>query len=174
MKNISILLMILLLFTGCSLKFSDDPDHADSKGDDVHYHAGLFIHVDDVRQDYSAFEYMAVKPCSGGETRPVDLTDVTERIHLHDQVGHVAHIHAPSVTWRELFESLEIEELFDIGLTTAYRDRELDMDLIDTTIRPYETANFFFGVTSSTDTMIDIVSRKEIEEIEAQLESCGS
>lgn len=143
--------------------------------EEVHYHAGFVITVDGQVQDYSAIEYMHVSPCSSDSKShvAVDLTDVQERVHLHNQVGDVAHIHAQEVTWRQLFESLGIQELLERTVQMYDSSQSVVENGIDTVVVPYQSVVISIG-TQANDVNSLFVAQEKILEVEEQIENCGS
>lgn len=149
--------------------FSESKQH-----DDVHYHAGFSVFVDGVLQDYSGAQFMKISPCLLDEDHEHDFSDVTERIHLHNGVGTVVHVHAEGVTWRQLFESVQIAHLLDREVYT-YRNGEPAPELLDAVVMPYESVIFAFGNdVSETEREQGTVTKAQIDHAEAQVEACGT
>lgn len=73
----------------------------------VHYHANFLVYKDGAIQDYSDNKYTELEPCTLDEHR--GLFEKEERVHLHNNIGSVAHVHAPGVKWGELFVILRID-----------------------------------------------------------------
>jgi hypothetical protein len=75
----------------------------------VHYHANFAVFVDGERLDLSGDEYMEeVTHCNAGAGM-----SPTERVHLHDNVPDVVHVHHDGVTWGHLF--------YNLGMTLGQR-----------------------------------------------------
>ncbi len=174
-----VLLIVAYFMLPPSMDESDhnDTDHHDSE-DDVHYHAGFRVVVNGEVQDYSGIEYMRISPCSTeyDTHRPVDLTNPKERIHLHNNIGTVAHIHAAGVVWRELFVSLGLESLLSLPVTITNDKGQRITDGLTSIISPYESVLFSFGTSSlSKEDMAPLfVTQEDILTAEAQVEACGS
>jgi hypothetical protein len=69
----------------------------------VHHHANFAVFIDGERLDLSAGRYMQdVESCARdpGSVRPED------RVHLHDGVGDVVHVHHAGATWGHLMANL--------------------------------------------------------------------
>lgn len=71
---------------------------------ETHYHANFAVFVDDERLPFDNFTfYEEVAACFGGEdARPQD------RVHMHDQVNHVVHVHRDAATWGHFFANLNM------------------------------------------------------------------
>jgi hypothetical protein len=68
----------------------------------VHYHANFALYIDGERDEFDSFTfYEEVQACVA------DGTDNPKaRVHMHDQVNDVVHVHANSVTWGHFFANL--------------------------------------------------------------------
>jgi hypothetical protein len=140
--------------------------------DDVHLHAGFKIFTDGQALDLSSDKHMHFSTCSPD----IDESDLTvkDKVHLHNNIGDVAHIHAENVTWRNLFESLELDLLEDQPLPVMYRNDSNDPDLLDKTIQPYESAIFIFGTADDVDSLRAMaVTIDSIKEAESKTEGCS-
>lgn len=72
------------------------------KGDTVHYHANFALYVDGQRDEFDNFTfYEEVQSCGSDEKN-----NPRNRVHMHDEVNHVAHVHEPGVTWGHFFANL--------------------------------------------------------------------
>lgn len=68
----------------------------------VHHHANWAVFVDDRRLDLGADRYMEdVAACAAG-----DRMTPEQRVHMHDGVDHVVHVHHEGVTWGHLLANL--------------------------------------------------------------------
>lgn len=76
------------------------------KVQETHYHANFAVFIDDKKLDFGHEKYMHVKPCTGEINQEKHFGD---RVHLHDKVGDVAHIHDTGVVWGELMMYLGVE-----------------------------------------------------------------
>ena len=144
----------------------------ENREDEVHYHAGFHIYIDGELQDFSALEYMNVKPCSL-EPDEHDGEDIRELAHLHDTVGTVVHVHAAGITWRGFLGTL----LPDTSLENArlYLNGVEVPDALERAIEPYESAVFIIGEAPSdvSEFIENAVTREDILIEEAKPESCG-
>lgn len=70
----------------------------------VHYHANFAVFIDGKEQDFSGDKFMHIEPCSDEEEE--HLEDLDERVHLHDNMGNVVHVHDTNVRWEDLFKNL--------------------------------------------------------------------
>lgn len=143
--------------------------------EDTHYHAGFQIYVNDELQDFSGSEFMHYSPCSTEPEDDHDSDDPKDRIHLHNNVGNVVHVHADDVTWEEIFESLDIEEYLELMQIHYSKDTEWSVNVLDNRPKPYESVIFTFDGEYSRDQLIeDIVNMKVIEDAEYDVENCGT
>lgn len=68
----------------------------------VHYHANWALYVEGERVDLSADRYMEeVDACVSGERLLP-----TQRVHMHDGLDHVVHVHDEGVTWGDFLTNL--------------------------------------------------------------------
>lgn len=68
---------------------------------ETHYHANFAVYVNGTREPFDSFTfYEEIASCSDGKNSP------RSRVHMHDQIPHVVHVHDPAVTWGHLFENL--------------------------------------------------------------------
>ena len=164
-----ILLVIILAGVGSWWYFNGlkDKDH-----EEVHYHAGFQIHINGQKQDYSGIEFMHIKPCKTDGEDEHDMSDPLERVHLHDNVGDVAHVHAEGVTWRLLFENLKVNTEGMQG----YMNSQKVTDFLDKLINPYDSLVVFVGEPPGNleEILSQQVTRGHIVETEGKSENCGS
>lgn len=95
--------LVLSIFLGIApsspIQAVSDPAH-------VHLHAGFQVYQGNTRADFTDIRYIYFMPCGLPDDQ---ISTIQDKIHLHDQVGDVAHIHAAGITWRNLFESLQYD-----------------------------------------------------------------
>lgn len=159
--------------TGCTLNM---PAGHSMQDGEVHIHASFRVVVDGEVQDYSGDAFMQVVPCvvDPDNPPPKDLTDPKERIHLHNNLGTVAHIHAAGVTWRELFVSLELEALLEQGVTVFDKDANSIEQGLDDVINNREQVVFVVGEALSKEEVLrHVVPLDDIFLAESQVEACG-
>lgn len=72
------------------------------KSDTVHYHANFALYINGQRDAFKSFTfYEEVQSCGSDEKN-----NPKNRVHMHDNVNHVAHVHEPGVTWGHFFANL--------------------------------------------------------------------
>ena len=79
----------------------------------VHYHANFGVFINGVRQEFKGAQYyQEVASCSSG-------ANPQSQVHMHDNVGHVVHVHDNLMTWSNFFSilgwSLHERAVFDGG-----------------------------------------------------------
>lgn len=68
------------------------------KDNRVHYHGNFALYINGQRDDFkSSTYYEETQACSADEVGP------KARVHMHDQVDHVVHVHEEGATWGHLF-----------------------------------------------------------------------
>lgn len=68
----------------------------------THYHANFALYINGQRDAFNNFTfYEEVQSCSSD-----DVNNPRTRVHMHDKVNHVAHVHDPASTWGHLFANL--------------------------------------------------------------------
>jgi hypothetical protein len=143
----------------------------------VHYHAAFAVVVDGAPLDFSSPDQMHIAPC-GTDEDPDAALSAKDRVHLHNQVGNVAHVHDDNVTWATLLESLAVPGLADktwfvYKVSAAAMSDALPLE---TGITPYSQV-IISDQPLSADALaaMPLPNRAEIEAIEAAtLESCGT
>jgi len=72
------------------------------KTDTVHYHANFALYVNGVRDDFKGPGfYEEVQACGSDEA-----FNPKARVHMHDQINYVTHVHDKGVTWGHFFANL--------------------------------------------------------------------
>jgi hypothetical protein len=167
-KMLSGLILLFTLGAGCS---SNTKPVAH---DEVHYHAGFQIYVDDVLQDFSAMEYMELAPCGPGEV----AEDAT--VHLHNSVGDVVHVHHDGMTWNNLITYLQDRQQFapsnlsEKGIYGYVNGKKID-DIRDYPITAYDSVIIIIGyeLGDIEDKLDKAVTVDAIKKAESQKENCG-
>lgn len=139
----------------------------------THFHAGFVVWENGKALDFSDDKYMHVAPCAigGGEH---DFSDVKERVHLHNNIGNVAHVHDEGVTWRNLFESLDRQDVLN-KKTLGYLNGKSIENPLDQPISAYENMQFFVDTDPvQVDWISTVVTQDMIRQAEKSAESCGS
>ena len=69
-----------------------------------HYHANFEIWVEGERVDFEGFRFFqSVLSCSADSQ-----TDPKEKVHMHNDVDDLAHVHADLVTWNNFFSNIDV------------------------------------------------------------------
>lgn len=69
---------------------------------ETHYHANFAVYINDEREDFSEFTYFEeVAACTSAYA-----DNPKGRVHMHDQVGDVIHVHDKRVTYGAFFENI--------------------------------------------------------------------
>ncbi len=135
----------------------------------THYHAGFVVYIDGVRQDYSDDEFMNPDICAvsvGNEENPL------EKVHLHNNIGDVAHVHKEGVLWRDLFTNLN-QEFAQETSVVGYRDGQIVENILDSPILPDDSVIVVVGSDQGIDLSL-YVSADRIVEVSSQQElACG-
>lgn len=88
--------LLLGAFTILGLRF------ALVKQDHVHYHANFGLFINGVRDEFKSFTfYEEVASCFDDE-----LNNPKTRVHMHNQINHVVHVHDAAATWGHMFANL--------------------------------------------------------------------
>jgi hypothetical protein len=130
---------------------SHDPSH-------VHYHAGFVV-------------YMHVDMCSIAEKQKEHNLKQVDRVHLHDNVGDVAHIHADGVLWKELFENSSIILPSNKKLVAFQNGNTTIENVLNKKIEPYESIILVYGEEIEIESSL-FVTRERIEEVESKPSGC--
>ena len=146
-----------------SWKISTVPQEA------IHLHANFLVLKDGVIQDYSDDKYMEFEPCTLDEKH--GFFEKEERVHLHNTIGTVAHVHAPGVKWSELFSILGVD-----GVSESYivHGKKVD-DLDKKAIQPQDRALIILGtIPKDVDALFAQVPSDAIEYDQGKkgVESC--
>ena len=68
----------------------------------VHYHANFALYINGDRDEFDNFTfYEEIQACQPGETLQPGA-----RVHMHDFINHVIHVHDSGVTWGHFFSNL--------------------------------------------------------------------
>ena len=87
-----------------------------------HYHANFHLYIHGERELFEeGIYYEEVSSCGGSENDP------KARVHLHDFIGDVVHVHDASSTWGNFFEVLG----FVLGNNVLYVDGKAYLDTSD-------------------------------------------
>lgn len=138
--------------------------------EETHIHAGFQIYLEGQLQDYSGGEYMHLNPCSI-DYEQTDYSIVQERVHLHNNIGDVAHIHVKGVTYMDLMDSLGVSDLFSSGYIAILNGNE-ESGLLEKEIEAYDSAIFIIG-NKPDNVLMNQVTQEKIIESEKLVENCG-
>ena len=70
--------------------------------DAVHYHANFAVYVEGERLPFDNFTfYEEVQSCGGD-----DVNNPKIRVHMHDRISNVVHVHDNAATWGHFFANL--------------------------------------------------------------------
>lgn len=162
-------LFLALLMGGGYLVYSKNNQGEVDDHEDFHIHAGFKIFVDGKYLDLSDDKYMHLSVCGDDHEDEANLP-VNEKIHLHN-IGDVAHIHAEGVIWRNLFESLEIEDLLDDFSAIYINGKEIPAGL-EQVISNYDSAVIIIGKKDGVDIEKETLTKEYIEVKEKLVEAC--
>ena len=93
------------------------------KSDKTHYHANFALYINGQRDEFKNFTfYEEVQSCGSDEKN-----EPKHRVHMHDNVNYVVHVHEPAVMWGHLFANLG----YTLGDTLIKTDQGLYVDAQD-------------------------------------------
>jgi hypothetical protein len=69
---------------------------------EIHYHANFAVFVDGERLPFDNFTFYEEVASCGGEGKD----NPRIRAHMHDQIGHVVHVHDNGATWGHFFANI--------------------------------------------------------------------
>lgn len=72
------------------------------KQTNVHYHANFGLYINGKRDEFNNFGYYEEVTSCGGN----DLQNPKIRVHMHDNINYVVHVHDSAVTWGHFFANL--------------------------------------------------------------------
>lgn len=68
----------------------------------VHYHANFGLYINGQREEFKNFTYYEEVSSCGGN----DLDNPKIRVHMHDNINYVVHVHDHAATWGAFFANL--------------------------------------------------------------------
>ena len=72
------------------------------KSDNVHVHANFALYINGQRDNFESFTfYEEVNACSDDQD-----DNPKHRVHMHENVNNIVHVHDHAVTWGNFFENL--------------------------------------------------------------------
>jgi hypothetical protein len=142
--------------------------------DDIHYHAGFLVYVNNQLQDFSDLKYMKLTPCGQHEDELTPAQEQLEKAHLHDSNGDVVHVHRDGATWGDLFTNMEYA--LPEGVNVAYVNGErFEGDISTYGIHADDSVVIFVGTNDDIETKLEeAVTLERIRVVEGQSEDCGS
>lgn len=76
--------------------------YATYQSDAVHYHANFAVYINGNREPFDSFAFYEEVQSCGGDA----IFNPKTRVHMHEQVNHVVHVHDAAATWGHLFANL--------------------------------------------------------------------
>lgn len=165
---------ILGLILGVVIAAAANVKNADDE-EDIHYHVGFQVYVDNQLQDLADLKYMKQDPC-GAKHEVTDSPELEqlEKAHLHDLNGDVVHVHREGATWRDLFTNMPYEFPDDTHITYVNGER-LENDILDYELKADDSVVIFVGTnTDISSKLTAAITIDRIHEVEALSEDCGS
>lgn len=162
------LAIVLGVIGGVSVWYFVTASHKDM----VHYHAGFQAYDGEEMLDFSGPEFMYLGECGDmGHS----FESIRDRIHLHERIGDVAHIHDTGVTWRDLFVSLDQQEYLDSIEAIIVEGETQGVEVLDQDIEPYERVIFVANQQDvDGETLWDgMISEEYIQEVEENSLNCN-
>ncbi|MEO6508735.1 MAG: hypothetical protein ABIO02_02170 [Patescibacteria group bacterium] len=123
---------------------------------DVHFHSGFQIYIDGKLQDYKDAKYMSLVPCNNDDHQ----VETTDKVHLHDGVGSVVHVHQSNVIWNDLFRYLKLD-ISKIDPVEAYVNGIKINSIAEEEIQPYDSLVLLLGKHEKINTYLDAALTKE-------------
>lgn len=158
---IGILLGILLL---AGVRFALYKDHS------VHYHANFALYVNGHRDTFSGPGfYEEVASCNlDPESEP------GHRVHMHDQINDVVHVHASGVTWGNFFENLGYSVSSKHILTTTNVLTENDVNKVTFILNGKEVNDISNTVIQSEDRLLVNYGNQDQNQINTEFNSVAN
>lgn len=158
-------ILILAVFMGYWLFFVRDTHH-----DEYHVHAGFKVFVDDKLIDFSDIKYMYYLPCG---LDAADQKTLQDRVHLHDGIGDVVHVHAQGIRWKDLFESIKYELPISEDIEYFIGGEKVE-NLLEREIMNDESVLIVVnGTKPETEYLNEQVRIEKIREVASLKENCG-
>ncbi len=138
----------------------------------AHYHAAFVVFENGKKKDFSAFEYMYVKPCS--INKKDDSTDQeiqTEKAHLHDNVGDLVHVERMAALWRDLFKNIHYE--INYSDVVGYINGKKTDNFQNQPIHAYDTLAVFVGNNNILQLLLKVPTKDYIKKQEKKSKNCS-
>ncbi|MCX6731104.1 MAG: hypothetical protein NTZ55_04600 [Candidatus Roizmanbacteria bacterium] len=136
-----------------------------------HYHAGFLVYIDGQKQDYADTQYMYLDSCTVIDKQKNHTMETPDKVHLHNDVGDVAHVHDDTSTWALLFKNIEINFPPNEPLV-GYKNGEKIDNLINMPIKPYDSVIFIIGSEDGID-KTQYVTQAHIQDVEGKSSVCN-
>lgn len=136
----------------------------------THFHAGFMVYIDGERQDYSDTRFMHLDVCSIPGKQTTHTMDEKDAVHLHDNVGDVAHIHGPNVTWGMLFANMNVAFPKNLPVI-GYKDGKRIPNILSMQIRKDDSIIVIVGDKKKVD-VSTYITTKRIREVEGKSNTC--
>ncbi len=158
-----ILLFIILIYLAFTPKL-----HKNESSQEVHYHVGFVIYENNKLLDFRAPEFMHLDPCGNEEQVENDLS--SERVHLHNNIGDIAHVHNNRATWGDLLDSLNYRPPSRL---TFYLNGKLVVNSTALTIAPNDRMLILVGdFDNQQEKFATVPDEHAIRAAEAEVENC--
>ncbi len=174
-KEIGVVVLgLALIATGIVVRSRQNNDSAQI----VHTHAAFAVFHNGQPVDFSIPQYMSVEPCNdkehAGKNSPAQ--EQLERVHLHDGVGDIVHVHRANVRWAELFMNLKY--VFP-GPPVVYRNGQKLDNSLAASIEPYDRILIVADdigqpAPDIATLMASVPAIDRIKAIEQTSETCGT
>lgn len=157
----------VLLVAGIYIAISSKQKGADQH---THFHAGFTVYINGEKQDYSNIRFMHLDVCSIPGKQDDHAMDKKDTVHLHDNVGDVAHIHVENVTWGMLFANMNVSFPKDTPIR-GYRNGKIIQDILNEPIQKDDSIILVAGDKKKVDTSSYVTIRR-IREVEGKSNTC--
>jgi hypothetical protein len=131
---------------------------------EVHYHANFAVFIDGERVPFDNFIfYEEIQSCFDGE----GATPQT-RVHMHDSINHVIHVHDYAVTWGHFFANINMTNgdiVFRNGSDVYVEDEDTQITFI---LNGSEVATTSNRIIENEDVLLVSIGEDSDEEIQNQ------
>jgi hypothetical protein len=131
---------------------------------EVHYHANFAVFVEGERLPFDNFTfYEEIAACGGNG---IDSPKI--RVHMHDQINHVAHVHDNGVSWGHFFANLGYangDSVFKTDESVYIEDDDTEIRFILNGEEVQTTANRTIG---DEDVLLVSVGKPSADELKDQ------
>lgn len=166
-KKCAFVLTAVFLLVGAYFVISSSQKKAD---DHTHFHAGFIVYINGKKQDYSDTRFMHLDVCSIPGKQDDHALDEKDTVHLHDNVGDVAHIHVADTTWGMLFKNMGVSFPKNISLK-GYKGGRIVQDILNQPINKDDSVIFVIGEDKDID-IAEYITVQRIREVEGKSNTC--